>query len=186
MKPLPLPVRLTDRLHIGRISNEGAGYFVTFVTASRKPWLAHRKNHAVLLSVLRSWHDEQRGSVLAATVMPDHVHVLFQLGPELTVGQAVARWKSGMRKVVGYAEAFQRDFWEHRLREAEDAENYALYAYLNPYRAGLLRQDEVWPGWWAPEPAIFRFSAALDANGGPPQEWVDWPEVKFAGLAHGE
>jgi putative transposase len=180
------PIRKTDALRRGRISSAGELYFVTLVTKDRAPWLATARTRDVLLAVVRAWNSERNGRVLAATVMPDHVHVLIELGDRLTVGQAVAGWKSATRRGAGYAETFQRDFWEHRLRETEDPEDYGLYIFLNPYRARLLTPQERWAGWWLPDPRSFRFTSILDDNGCPPAEWVDWPNEKFAGLAHGE
>jgi REP element-mobilizing transposase RayT len=115
-------------------------YFATFVTHERKPWLlpAVAGMTCPSLDALRAWHGEGDGAVLAATIMPDHVHVLFHLGTRLTVGQCMGRWKSVARKIAGYEGGWQRDFWEHRLRADESAEDYALYIFLNPYRAGLL------------------------------------------------
>ncbi len=178
-----VPDRKTDRLHKGRVSVVGARYFVTMVTRHREPWLTASNAGGPGLAVLRNWHAEGRGRVLAASIMPNHGHILFELGPALTVGQTVARWKSAMRKAAGYAGEFQRDFWEHRVREIEDEEDYALYIFLNPYRAGLLAVECTWPGWWTPDSNLFRFSAGLDGDGAPPAEWVDQPDDRFAGLA---
>ncbi|HYD82856.1 MAG TPA: transposase [Opitutus sp.] len=143
MKPLPSvgasladarPTRRTDALHYGRVSLPAVRYFATFVTHERKPWLppAVAGMTCSALDVLRAWHAEGDRAVLAATIMPDHVHVLFQLGTRLTVGQCVGRSKSVARKNAGYEDGWQRDFWEHRLRADESAEDYALYIFLNP------------------------------------------------------
>ncbi|MDI1249542.1 MAG: transposase [Lacunisphaera sp.] len=177
--------RTTERLHLGRVSEPGAVYFVTFVTANRMAWLAQSGSTACLLAALRSWHAEGDGTVLAATVMPDHVHVLFVLGQRLDVGRCVSRWKTEGRKAAGYAGEWQRDFWEHRLRQEDSLEDYGLYLFLNPYRAGLLSRDRCWPGWWVPEPVCFRFMALLGPKGEPPREWIEWPDERFAGLATG-
>jgi REP element-mobilizing transposase RayT len=139
-----------------------------------------------MLSALRNWHADNDGAVLAVTVMPDHVHVLFELGVRLDVGRCVSRWKAEGRKAAGYEGAWQRDFWEHRLRNEESGEDYGLYLYLNPYRAGLLSRNEVWQGWWAPELKRFRFSEKLGPKGEPPEEWIEWAEDGFAQLATGE
>jgi REP element-mobilizing transposase RayT len=135
---------------------------------------------------LQAWHAEARGSILAATVMPDHVHVLFSSGSRLSVGQCVARWKAEVLRKNSYEEKWQRDFWEHRIRVDENEERYGFYMFLNPYRAGLVDPDQAWPGWWAPEPKRLPFLAALDAQGVPPKAWMDWPAERFAGLETGE
>jgi putative transposase len=53
---------------------------------------------ASVLDALRAWHAEGDDAILAATVMPDHVHILFKLGNSLGVGRCVSRWKSAMRR----------------------------------------------------------------------------------------
>jgi REP element-mobilizing transposase RayT len=186
MEPQRLPVRQTDNLHKGRLSIAGAQYFITLVARDRKPWLTGPTACGTTLKVLQGWHAENQGRILAATIMPDHVHVLFELGGRLTVGQTIARWKTETRKGIEYAEDFQRDFWEHMLLKVEDIEDYALYIFLNPYRAALLPPGRSWPGWWTPDARQFRFTSALDEHGAPPQEWIEWPDDRFAGLAHGE
>jgi REP element-mobilizing transposase RayT len=141
---------------------------------------------AAMLAALRTWHAEHDGSILAATVMPDHAHVLFELGQLLTVGQCIARWKSTVRREMNYPGEWQRDFWEHRLRPAERAEDYALYVFMNPYRAGLIPPSEKWAAWWLPDPGLFRFSSELNTDGTPPSTWVDLPNARFAHLATGK
>jgi REP element-mobilizing transposase RayT len=178
----PARRRATERLHVGRVSAAGAVYFVTFVTERRDPWLGAPKAQAAVLEALRVWHDEGDGAVLAATVMPDHVHVLFELGLRLDVGRCVARWKSVTRKLAGYSGAWQRDFWEHRVRVQRHVEEYALYIYLNPYRATMAANTAAWPGWWAPRPTKFRFFGKLAAGDTPPIEWLSWPDNRFAEL----
>jgi len=180
------PNRRTDALHCGRVSAAGEKYFITLVTKDREPWLAAAGTQDVLSAVLRTWHTKRDGRILAAMTMPDHAHVLIELGSLLTVGQVVARWKSSARRRAGFVQSFQRDFWEHRLRPEEDIEDYGLYMFLNPYRARLLKTDDTWPGWWLPDPGLFRFPCKLCGSGGPPPEWVEWPDEKFSNLAHGE
>ncbi|MEO7699872.1 MAG: transposase [Opitutus sp.] len=180
------PLRKTGQLHRGRISSPGGRYFITFVTAGRKRWLAPNHFGQQLVDVLSHSHNLSQCHCLAATVMPDHAHVLFELGAALSVGQTVAMWKADVRRRIGHSEAFQRDFWEHRLGPDEEAEQYALYMFLNPYRAGLIGGTESWPGWWLPDPRVFRFSQSLDAKNLPPKEWLVWPEAKFDRLAVGE
>lgn len=173
-------------MHFGRVSRPGATYFVTFVTAKREPWLRPPATTTGMFDSLHVWHAEGDGRVLAATVMPDHVHVLFELGSRLDVGRCVGRWKSMARRSSQFRGHWQRDFWEHRLRESDNQEDYALYVFLNPYRAGLLGSTETWPGLLLPDSNRFRFPGMLGANGEPPSEWIDWPDDRFEGLQIGE
>jgi hypothetical protein len=118
--------------------------------------------------------------------MPDHFHILFELGTRLTVGQTISMWKGKARREFGYRTSFQRDFWEHRLRPDEDAEGYAFYMFLNPYCARLVDATEPWRGWWSPVPESFQFTQLLHVHGAPPREWIDIPDEKFARLSVGE
>ncbi len=181
-----MPERRTDELRRGRLSVLGARYFVTFVSEGRKPWLGDDSTRIAMLTALRTWHDEGDGRVLAATVMPDHVHVFIQLGARHSVGQLVGRWKASVTRACPGVAAWQRDFWEHRLRDAESGDDYGLYILLNPYRSGDCAADVTWPGWWLPDAGVFRFATALDQNGVPPKEWLGWPEERFAGLVTGD
>ena len=156
------------------------------VTAHRQPWLKQPAGARAVLSALQSWHVAGDGRIYAATVMPDHVHVLFELGQTLPLGRCVARWKAESRRQIAYAGAWQRDFWEHLVRPDESWEDYGLYLFLNPYRAGLLRAGGAWPWWWAPEPSLFRFAGSLDASGAPPAAWLDDYDARLSNLATGE
>ena len=91
-----------------------------------------------------------------------------------------------MRRGAGYAETFEDVARGHRLREGESPEEYALYMFMHPYRAGLAATTETWPGWWSPDASVFNFSTLLGPAGNPPMEWGKWPDDKFAGLNHGE
>lgn len=164
----------------------GGTYFLTLTTPGRQAWLERPRTREVFLSVLRAWHMERDGRVLAAIVMLDHAHVLLESGKSLTPLQLVARWKSAMRRGAGYAETFDDRARGHKLRPSESPEDYALYMFLHPYRARLLQPEETWPGWWLPDPGVFKFTSALDKDGCPPPEWIVWPDEKFAGLGHGE
>ncbi|MFH1500132.1 MAG: transposase [Verrucomicrobiota bacterium] len=179
----PSPRRQNQRLHHGRLSNQGAAYFITLVTRSRQAWLSDAIARDTLLTAFQRWHDENDGRVLCATVMPDHAHVLVELGRHHTIGRLVARWKAEVTRSVGLDTPWQRDFWEHRLRDEESVEDYGLYVLLNPYRAKLCAADAPWPGWWLASPEVFRFAQALAGEGVPPVEWQGWGEERFAGLA---
>ena len=164
----------------------GTVYFVTLATAERQPWLAVPRTRDVFMSVLRAWQAERNGRILAVTVMPDHAHVLVELGRLLTIGQVVSGWKAAVRRGAGYAQTFQDNAREYRLEASEAVEDYGLYMFLAPYRAHLLTIVQGWDGWWAPEPGLFQFTASLNTFGGPPEEWVNWPAARFAGLAGGK
>ncbi len=110
--------------------------------------------------------------LLAATVMPDHIHVLFTLGERLPLDRVMAKLKSCAR-AADEAWRWQANVFEHRLRANEDAEDYAFYIFMNPYRAGLIDVNAPWPGWLCGAEWTWKFENRLSEEGAPPAEWLD-------------
>jgi REP element-mobilizing transposase RayT len=139
----------------------------------RRPGLTAEAVSQTLRSAAAAADSSGDAALLAFTVMPDHIHWLFQLGTRLSLGHMLGRWKAATRTALASVGlAWQRDYFEHRLRPDEDREAYARYTYLNPYRAELIAPHEVWPHWFCPNPARFRFTEHLNPAGGIPPEWI--------------
>ena len=76
---------------------------------------------------------------------------------------------------------WQKNYFEHRLRESEETEPYLRYMLSNPYRAQLVEITEAWPYW-----AVTSESAEWFINKFPNQfpepEWITvaapWSEIK--------
>ena len=118
---------------------------------------------------------DQLGDTASAafTVMPDHVHWLFQLGARLSLGRVIGRFKAETLAVLGDAGLrWQRDFFERRLRPEEISENFGRYMFLNLYRAGLLDLKAAWPGWWCADSKQLEFLSQLNPDGSVPNEWI--------------
>lgn len=67
----------TDQLRRGRVSIPGARYFITVCSAQRKTGLEDETTTRALIEGLRELHRSANISLHCATVMPDHVHTLF-------------------------------------------------------------------------------------------------------------
>ena len=75
-------------------------------------------------------------------VMPDHVHALIQFSGELPMERAVRAWKSWTAKQLGTA--WQRGWFDHRLRRDESWREKAAYLLNNPVRSGLVDDAGDW------------------------------------------
>ncbi len=181
----PNPVRRTADLRKGRLSVVGARYFVTFATARRALLLASPAAIAAAHAVCQRLVQTGDVSALTATMMPDHVHLLFQLGDTLTLDRVVAKWRTLVRHAVPGL-AWQANFFEHRLRADELSEGYAWYVFMNPYRAGLIGTDSVWPGWWTDGVTSHEFLALARPGPCPQPEWVGEVDERAKRLILGE
>ncbi len=80
-------------------------------------------------------------------IMPDHVHglVSFPLS-DRTLQGVVSDWKRWTARHLGVA--WQKHFFEHRLRQDESARQKADYILANPVRAGIVARPQDWPYVW--------------------------------------
>jgi putative transposase len=98
--------------------------------------LAFRNSHAV-------WH------TYLCVLMPDHLHALICFPRDTPMRQALSNWKGFLAKTC--AIEWQRDFFDHRLRNDESFREKAAYIRENPVRKGLCAAAEEWPFTWTAE-----------------------------------
>jgi len=134
----------------------GGHYFFTVVTASRRPLLIDHveRLRQAFRHVLRA-----RPFVLEAiVVLPDHLHTLWRL-PEGDADYS-QRWSLLKRKFSAGLPAtpanpsqaqrrekgiWQRRFWEHTIRDAEDWRRHLDYIHYNPVKHGYTQAPGDWP-----------------------------------------
>ena len=80
--------------------------------------------------------------------MPDHVHTLLSFPGEASMSRTIGDWKKYQSKQLGVL--WQKNFFDHRLRNDEAWIEKAHYIRMNPVRAGLCVSPELWP--WTIEP----------------------------------
>ncbi len=120
--------------------------FVTICTKNRAPWMAQELVHQALLSV---WSKADAWSVGAYVLMPDHLHLFCAPRKmDIELSRWVRHWKRSfsLLRVTG-AGAWQRDYWDTRLRRHESYSEKWAYVRNNPVRAGLVESPEEWLFW---------------------------------------
>lgn len=159
-------------LRHGRHSQGGLEYFVTFCTEHRRPGLASELVAAGIIAEIQRMGIEGVWNMRCAVVMPDHVHLFFQLGEILTLGRTIARLKS---KSIAQLKAgdlhWQEGYFEHRLRPEEDPLPIFIYIYLNPYKADLLPVNARWPWYLCRKEDMDWLASYLD-QGLPEPAWL--------------
>jgi REP element-mobilizing transposase RayT len=163
--------RATARLLPGRISAAGANYFLTWCTHNRTPNLTTPAVSNTLRNSIAGLDHSHDGVLFAATIMPDHVHMLLSLGTRLTVSQIVAKLKAAVTRAHSSVQ-WQLNFFEHRLRHGSVAEDFAFYVFMNPYTAGLCGLEHAWPGWMPSQQIRWSFEDKLREGGLPQAEWL--------------
>ena len=165
---MPQPVRKTSNLRKGRISVPGARYFLTGTVENRANSFSSILSRETALEEVDRMATEGDWEPLNACIMPDHFHlVCVWTGQASSLSRTIAKYKTRIRRAIGWENLlWQENVFEHRLRPEEDFERYALYIFLNPYRAGLIQPGEQWDGYrcWKPERLRFHQAGVDDAD----------------------
>ena len=103
-----------------------------------------------LFESMAFYHEEGRWGVELALVMPDHLHALisFSWDPGNGMMNLIRAWKRHTARHCGIA--WQRDYFDHRIRSEEDHQSTWFYIRENPVRASLVANYEEWPHVWRP------------------------------------
>ncbi|MEL6808874.1 MAG: transposase [Pseudomonadota bacterium] len=141
-----------------RSAATGATYFFTARAARRGDDLFVR-HVDVLRRAVRKTRRTYPFVIEEIVVLPDVIHTLWTL-PE-DDGDFSRRWRMlkslFSRSVDGPAQTgtlrlrpgekglWQRRFWEHRIRDAEDLAAHRHMIFCAPVQAGLVNRPEAWP-----------------------------------------
>jgi REP element-mobilizing transposase RayT len=110
----------------------------------RRPEVARLVEEALLV------FDGQRYRLLAWTIMPNHVHVLISIMPAVQLGQIVGSWKRFTAREANLllrrtGSFWQVDYWDRFIRNDEHFDIVVNYIDLNPVKAGLTQEPQLWP-----------------------------------------
>jgi REP element-mobilizing transposase RayT len=75
--------------------------------------------------------------------MPDHVHLIVNFSDRSPMADLIGDWKRWLASTHGIQ--WQKNFFDHRLRNDDEVGQKAAYVLLNPVRAGLVARSEDWP-----------------------------------------
>ena len=87
-----------------------------------------------------------------ALLMPDHLHALVSFPGNEDMRRVVANFKEITAKRGGIA--WQRDFFDHRLRGNESWREKWEYIAMNPVRKGLAVSPQEWAYVWRPDERV--------------------------------
>jgi REP element-mobilizing transposase RayT len=104
---------------------------------------------AVLFDAVAFRQRAGRWYVHLLLLMPDHLHALITCPREEEMKKVMANFKEIAAKQAGVA--WQRDFFDHRLRTKDSFQDKAGYILMNPVRKGLIENHEQWSYIWLPD-----------------------------------
>ena len=146
-----LDLSASNRLRIGRYSEQNRIYLLTANTAGRQPVFGDFALGRLVVSQFRIADEMGFANSLAWVVMPDHFHWLIEL-KRGSLSELMQRAKSLSTKSVNLSTGrktrlWQSGFHDRALRREEDLVKLARYIVANPLRAGLVQKLGDYPLW---------------------------------------
>ncbi len=142
-KRKPLPHETPDWVKSGEV------FFVTVCAECRGVnSLTQPVASSAVFTATDHYQFHLRWHVRLLLLMPDHLHMLASFPRAEEMRRTVTSWKHFLSKQHGIA--WQRDFFDHRIRSHESLDEKAHYIRQNPVRAGLVADAGTWPYVWEP------------------------------------
>ncbi len=169
---MSFPTKGQKSLRSGRSSEPNARYFLTFCTNSNPVDLTRREFFIPLRTAFSQCESDKAIDLYAYAIMPDHVHTVIRLNSLLSLGKLVSKIKSSVSRANRPQLAlWQRGFFDRKLRNDADFHPTLHYCYLNPYRKGLIEENQTWPYTYVSPEIWSWFKDTLNADC-PYPEWL--------------
>jgi REP element-mobilizing transposase RayT len=125
-------------------------YLVTVCATQRQAVLATDAMAAQIVRGLRETSERTGWRVGRYVSMPDHVHFFCAPGTQqVSLSDFVGTWKCRTTRLawrIGHkGRLWQREFFDHLLRNGESCGDKWSYVVANPVRTGLCERPEEWP-----------------------------------------
>jgi len=136
-----------------RVYIPGGTYFFTLVTYRRQPIFADGERVEQLRQSFREVKVERPFDLLAAVILPDHLHCLWSL-PEgdadfstrwQMVKASFSRRIPAKKRKDGAKTIWQPRFYDHCIRDEIDFHKHLDYIHYNPVKHGLVSSLSDWP-----------------------------------------
>jgi REP element-mobilizing transposase RayT len=112
-------------------------------------WLRETEIALIVDRVIRHFNN-LRYQLFAWTIMPNHVHVLFQLKSGFSLSSILHSWKGYSAHKANQllnrtGEFWQREYFDRIVKSERQLEFTLRYILNNPVKAGLCKQFFQWP-----------------------------------------
>src|SRR5262245_7365421 len=115
---------------------EGSSFFLTINCATRGPnQLCRVGPGEAILAAADPHHQKLAWYCWLMLLMPDHLHAIIAFPREPGLQKTVENWKHYL--ATHQKIDWQRDFFDHRLRDHHEMQAKVSYILMNPVRRGL-------------------------------------------------
>ena len=157
-----MPTKFNPMPNYRRSYVPGGTFFLTLVTYCRRPLFNNPENINLLRIAVAKIKAEKPFEIMAAAILPDHLHFIWQLPPDdSNYSQRVSRLKvlftrsfksnqkltskvSASRRKHRESDVWQRRFWEHTIKDEADLQQHLDYIHYNPVKHGLVSCPHLW------------------------------------------
>ena len=126
----------------------GATYFFTVTLRDRRSDLLVREIEA-LRRAWRAAATRVPHTVIAAVVLPDHLHAVIRMDDETAnyprLWQDIKKGFTRRTATSGSASAWQSRYWERTVRDEAELQRRVDYVHINPLKHGLVDSVKEWP-----------------------------------------
>jgi putative transposase len=125
-------------------------YFITASTYLKQNLFQTERMAQLFIDVLEHYRAQGKYLLHEFVIMPNHFHLLSTPRPDTTLERALQLIKGGfsfrVSKELGIRrEVWQKSFYDRRVRDAEQYEQFRLYIHQNPVRQGLATRPPEYP-----------------------------------------
>lgn len=158
MSDLEIPERGYRQLRKGRWSVPERHYFITTNLDKRRELFNSPAAADIVKQCVQWMEDQSRWTWISYVIMPDHFHLVLQLGRNWTLSQCMKSFKTFTSRRIGEAlhmddSVWQEGFFDHCFRSDEKFFEVLFYVYWNPVKAGLAGPFQTdYPHWACKEP----------------------------------
>jgi REP element-mobilizing transposase RayT len=128
----------------------GSWFFITIKCVPQgKNQLCQADTANGVLAAMAHNHDKLAWHCRLCLLMPDHLHAIIAFPREPGMKSVISNWKKFVAGRLGVE--WQRDFFDHRLRNHHELLEKTSYILMNPVRKELCERAEDWVWVYRPD-----------------------------------
>ena len=141
--PMPRPVRKKLPHTVPQWVPEGSSFFITIkCLPPGRNQLCQAGIGDHILAAMAYNHQKLLWHCRICLLMPDHLHAIIAFPCKAGMKTLVTNWKKFT--ALDFGVKWQRDFFDHRLRNHYQLQEKTEYILMNPVRKGLCERMEDW------------------------------------------